>query len=217
LKFNIFSENIYPDWELDERKFIGIAKKLLKYYLQNDTNICHPELVPSFAEICDFVQNGVTQSNLIVTSGSSNDTNRVEPNGGRCLNKFGMTEKVDISTISVISFDILYCGSEKTHQINKEYRGKDYPADIITFAIFADTPPEERFVFDGEINLGEIIIALDKVIEEAQKKEIAAEDELIWLISHGILHLLGFDHSDEAGYNRVVGLQKEAIRSLKLK
>ena len=51
--------------------------------------------------------------------------------------------------------------------VNKEYRKKDYVADIITFAIFADS--EEKFVFDGEINLGEIIISLDKVNENSQK------------------------------------------------
>ena len=60
--------------------------------------------------------------------------------------------------------------AKKPHEINREYREKDYPADIITFAIFADTSPEERFVFDGEVNLGEVIIALDKVQEEAVKR-----------------------------------------------
>ena len=96
----------------------------------------------------------------------------------------------------------------------KEYREKDYPADIITFAIFADTPVEERFVFDGEINLGEIIIALDKVIEEAEKKGKTKEDELAFLISHGILHLLGFDHQTEEDYNFIIELQDKALKAL---
>ena len=82
----------------------------------------------------------------------------------------------------------MYCDGEKTHSINKEYRNKDYVADIITFAIFADS--DEKFIFDGEINLGEVIIALDKVIEEADKKNVTKEYELAFLISHGILHLL---------------------------
>ena len=50
---------------------------------------------------------------------------------------------------NVVSFDFLFCDSVKTHQINKDYRKKDYAADIITFAIFADTPDNERFIFDG--------------------------------------------------------------------
>lgn len=111
-----------------------------------------------------------------------------------------------------ISFDILYCDSIKTHEINREYREKDYPADIITFAIFADS--EDKFVLDGEINLGEIIIALDKVEEEAKKKGTTFNHELAFLISHGIMHLLGFDHQTEEDYNFVVGMQNEALESI---
>ena len=113
---------------------------------------------------------------------------------------------------NAISFDFLYCDSKKTHQINREYRNKDYPADIITFAIFADS--DEKFVFDGEINLGEVIIALDKVIEEAEKKNVSKEYELAFLISHGILHLLGFDHQTEEDYNFVIDMQNKALESI---
>lgn len=114
---------------------------------------------------------------------------------------------------SCISFDILYCDNEKTHQINKEYRGKDYPADIITFAIFADS--EEKFVFDNEINLGEIIISLDKVNENAQNKTVLFEEELYFLISHGVMHLLGFDHQTNEDYNFIIEAQTAALEKVK--
>lgn len=158
-ELNIFSENIYPNWEIDEKFFIEKAKNILKFYLS----------IPEVYE----------QS---------------------CLNDF---------EYNTISFDFLYCDSVKTHEINREYRNKDYPADIITFAIFADS--EEKFIFDGEINLGEVIIALDKVIEEADKKGITKENELAFLISHGILHLLGFDHQTEEDYNFIIDLQNRAL------
>lgn len=160
--FNIFSENIYSVWEVDEKEFIDKARDILKFYLS----------LPDVYAKC-------------------------------CLNGF------DYDTVS---FDFLYCDSKKTHQINKEYRNKDYPADIITFAIFADS--EDKFVFDGEINLGEVIIALDKVIEEASKKNVTKEFELAFLISHGILHLLGFDHQTEEDYNFVIDLQNRALESI---
>lgn len=159
---NIFSENIYPDWEVDEKKFIDIAKKILDFYL----------------------------SEVLEQS---------------CLNGF---------EYDTISFDFLYCDSKKTHEINREYREKDYPADIITFAIFADS--EEKFIFDGEINLGEVIIALDKVIEESEKKGVTKEHELAFLISHGILHLLGFDHQTEEDYNFIMELQNRALEYVKI-
>ncbi len=162
MKINVFSENIFPDWELNERKFIQITKKILKFYLKQP-------------EIYDYC----------------------------CL------KGMDFNTVS---FDFLYCDSIKTHEINKEYRNKDYPADIITFAIFADS--EEKFIFDGEINLGEVIIALDKVREEAEKKGTTPDFELAFLISHGIMHLLGFDHQTMEDYNFVVAQQNKALQSL---
>lgn len=162
--FLIISENEYSNWQLDEKFFIDITKKIFEYYL---------------------TQNEVTDT--------------------FCLKDYDFT---------TISFDILYTDSKKTHEINKEYRNKDYPADIITFAIFADS--EDKFVFDREINLGEIIIALDKVIEESVKKGTTKEHELAFLISHGIMHLLGFDHQTEVDYNFVVGLQNKALEYVKI-
>lgn len=160
--FNIFSENIYDSWEVDEKRFIDVARGILNYYLS----------LPYVYKTC-------------------------------CLNNF---------VYNTVSFDILYCDSKKTHQINKEYRNKDYAADIITFAIFADS--DEKIIFDGEINLGEIIIALDKVVDEASKKNVAKEYELAFLISHGILHLLGFDHQTEEDYNFIMDLQNKALESI---
>jgi len=128
-----------------------------------------------------------------------------EVNGNCCLTGLEYTS---------ITFDFVYCSSQKTHEINREYRNKDYPADIITFAIFADTPVEERFIFDGDINLGEVMIALDKVQEESEKKQVSFNYELSFLISHGILHLLGFDHQTMEDYNFIIMLQNRALESL---
>ena len=116
-----------------------------------------------------------------------------------------------------ISFDFYFTDSKTTHQINKEYRQKDYPADIITFAIFADSDEDERLIQDLEINLGEVIIALDKITESAKEKEISKEAELLFLISHGIMHLLGFDHQTQNDFDFVVKYQKEALKSIGIK
>lgn len=111
-----------------------------------------------------------------------------------------------------ITLDIVLCDSKKTQEYNRDYRNKDYPADIITFAIFADD--ENSFIFDGDINLGEIVIALDKVIEGVNRdisRSKNKEQELYFLISHGLMHLLGFDHQEEEEYNFVIEKQREAL------
>lgn len=161
-QINIFSENIHKSLEVNEKKAITTAKKILKFYLK--------------------------ESEIFESS---------------CLADYSFKR---------ISFDILYTDNEKTHEINNEYRNKDYVADIITFAIFADS--EDKFVFDDEINLGEIIISLDKVGQNAQEKGVTFEYELNFLISHGIMHLLGFDHQTEEEYNFIIKAQTSALRSV---
>lgn len=157
---NVFTENIYPEWELDEAAVIVNTRKITEFYLEQLTEVS-------------------------------------------CL------EGIDFDTVT---FDILFCDGAKTHQINKEYREKDYVADIITFAIFADD--ESKFVLDADVNLGEVIIALDKITEEAEKSGVSRLYQLYFLIAHGILHLLGFDHQTEEDYNFVVGVQKKALNSI---
>lgn len=110
---------------------------------------------------------------------------------------------------SVISFDIVLVNNEEIHRINKEYRKKDAPTDVITFAIFADSKEDEKFIFDGEINLGEIIVSLDKIQSQAKENNTAFTDELYYILSHGILHLLGYDHQNETDFNFMVETQNK--------
>lgn len=128
------------------------------------------------------------------------------------LEQQDITEKSCINNrkFSDIVFDIVFCDNENIHRINKEYRQKDSPTDVITFAIFADSPEEEKFIFDGEINLGEIIVSLDKIKTQAVENNVSFEEELYYIISHGILHLLGFDHQTQIDYDFMVKIQNEA-------
>lgn len=111
---------------------------------------------------------------------------------------------------NIISFDIVLMNNEEIHRINKEYRKKDSPTDVITFAIFADSSEDEKYIFDGEINLGEIMVSLDRIEEQAKENNVEFKDELYFIISHGILHLLGFDHLNETDYNFMIDNQNKA-------
>ncbi len=111
---------------------------------------------------------------------------------------------------SAIVFDIVLMDNKNIQRINKEYRNKDMPTDVITFSIFADSPETERFVIDNEIYLGEIMVSLDRIKEQAEENHIDFKSELYFVISHGILHLLGFDHQTEEDYNFMVNCQNKS-------
>ena len=113
-----------------------------------------------------------------------------------------------------ICFDIVFCDNEKIHEINREYRKIDRPTDVITFALFADSDKEDRFIFDNEINLGEIIISLDKTAEQAEEKKHTFGKELFFLISHGIMHLLGFDHPTEETLQFMLEEQEKSMEKV---
>lgn len=116
-----------------------------------------------------------------------------------------------------LSFDIVFCNDEKIHEINRDYRDKDRPTDVITFALFADSSEEERFIFDDEINLGEILISLDKTQEQAQNNNHSFGDELFFLISHGIMHLLGYDHLSEKELEYMLDQQQKSMEKVNVK
>lgn len=117
----------------------------------------------------------------------------------------------------VLTFDIVFCDNDKIHEINRDYREKDKPTDVITFALFADSDEEERFIFDDEINLGEILISLDKTQEQAQSNDHSFSEELFFLISHGIMHLLGFDHMSEKELEYMLDQQQKSMEKVNVK
>ncbi|MCR4881024.1 MAG: rRNA maturation RNase YbeY [bacterium] len=118
----------------------------------------------------------------------------------------GFSEKNDYS------FDILLCDNNFIKNINRDYRKIDAPTDVITFALYSDS--EEKLIMDNTINLGQIIISIDKTYIQAQENSVSAEFEFLNLLSHGILHLLGFDHPDEERLESMLELQNKMIESV---
>ncbi len=109
----------------------------------------------------------------------------------------------------LLYFDVVFVDDDKIHEINRDYREKDRATDVISFAIFADSPKEERFVFDDEINLGEILISLDTTKVQAKDNNKSFEEELYFLLSHGILHLMGYDHLTEESLEEMWEIQNK--------
>lgn len=109
-------------------------------------------------------------------------------------------------------FDLMFVDDKKIQEINAQYRNIDLPTDVITFALFFDC--EDKIVTGGVIHLGEIIISIETAQKQADEHGVELEREVLTLIAHGILHLLGFDHQTEIDYEFVVKMQNQVIASL---
>ena len=120
------------------------------------------------------------------------------------------TSKVFDKKINKIRFDLSFCCDKTIHQINKEYRKKDCPTDVITFSLFCDD--ENAIVYRKCADLGQIIISIETA--DKQKGANSLYKEIYTLIVHGILHLFGFDHLEKKDYDFVVGIQKKVIEQL---
>lgn len=91
---------------------------------------------------------------------------------------------------------------EKVQQLNRDFRNMDKPTNVLSFANIDDANFYEDVDLYDEIELGDIIIALETLQREAALKNIPLSHHYVHLLTHGILHLLGFDHieDDEAEY-----------------
>lgn len=99
--------------------------------------------------------------------------------------------------------------------LNRDYRGKDKPTNVLSFPM---VPPDLLATLantdDGEVLLGDLAIARETVEQEAAKKGIAMTDHLTHLVVHGTLHLLGYDHIDDAEAIQMESLEKQILASL---
>ncbi|MGB9620865.1 MAG: rRNA maturation RNase YbeY [Brevinematia bacterium] len=85
-----------------------------------------------------------------------------------------------------VEMSIVLCDNKEMKEYNSTYRGKDYPTDVLSFV---DGERIGRYIY-----LGDIIISIDKVIEQSKEFEVEPEEEFVRLLVHGILHLIGYDH-----------------------
>lgn len=112
----------------------------------------------------------------------------------------GIAERVLIAqgVSSNAELSLVITGQEKIQELNRNYRGKDEPTDVLAFAMM---PVEERkedisFVTppDGMLHLGEVIISYSQAAIQAEERLHSVKREIAILLIHGVLHLLGYEH-----------------------
>jgi probable rRNA maturation factor len=106
--------------------------------------------------------------------------------------------------------------------INRDYRDKDQPTDVISFALEEETEEEMPIIFDEEMpaiprNLGDIMISVERAKEQAVEYGHSYDRELGFLALHGFLHINGYDHMTPEDEKEMFGLQKEILDAYGLK
>lgn len=112
---------------------------------------------------------------------------------------------------------ITFVTNEAIHEINREYRDKDQPTDVISFALEEMGEGEIKIIGEDIPRvLGDIIISTDRTREQAEEYGHSFERELGFLAVHGFLHLLGYDHMTEEDEKEMFGKQDEILGSFGL-
>ena len=136
--------------------------------------------------------------------------NEYESRFQEIFNKTRNVLKIDKDyEISIILVD-----AEEIHQINRDYRNIDRPTDVISFAL--KDSDDEFFIDEVDLELGDIFINIEAVVNQAKEYGHSECREISFLCTHGLLHLLGYDHMNEEDEKEMFGLQEELLNEYKI-
>ena len=118
----------------------------------------------------------------------------------------------EVLDVTNANMAVILIDDEKMHDLNKEYRGVDRTTDVLSFALEDDNkiklPIRE---------LGEVYVSIPKMLEQAKSFNHSEKRELSFLVCHGLLHLLGFDHTkSKEEEEKQFGLQDKALSDLNI-
>lgn len=94
---------------------------------------------------------------------------------------------------SIVEFSVALVANRKSQRLNHTYRGVNRPTNVLSFALFAGVK-DLKHSDHGVINLGDVVMAPAVIRAEAKAALTTFYSQFFWVLSHGILHILGFDH-----------------------
>ena len=130
----------------------------------------------------------------------------------KCFEEEGLVDSKLIITIT-------FTTPEEIRKINKKYRKIDRATDVLSFPMFEKQELEEKIKnkdFLYEDVLGDIIISIDKVKEQAEEYGHSFERELSYMLVHGFYHLMGYDHIEEEDKKIMRPKEEKVLNNLKI-
>ena len=130
------------------------------------------------------------------------DTAMIEQRAQRMLDSLGYSN---------LLVGIRLTDDEELQQLNRDFRDKDHPTDILSFPFYPELKPGEHLELgpDDEPELGDIAISVARAKNDAKELGISFEDHIVRLLAHGIAHLLGHDHETDEEYEKMLELEKQ--------
>ncbi len=119
------------------------------------------------------------------------------------LPKFILEKKYFSLGLEIIS-------NQEIASMNKKWMKKNGPTDVLSFPMFSD----ESFNNLDHIELGDIFISLEMALKQSHEYKSSIYKEMLWLASHGFLHLLGWEHNNECELNNMLNFQEYLISQL---
>lgn len=138
---------------------------------------------------------------VAVTDGVVADADAVVADAERALVFLGLADA---------ELSVLLCDDAVIHPLNRDWRGKDKPTDVLSFSQREGTPAPG--VVD---HLGDIVISVETAARQAHERGHSVADELRVLLVHGLCHLLGHDHEDDDEAEVMERLEREVLAALR--
>ena len=130
----------------------------------------------------------------------------------QCFKEEGLEESNLYITITLTN-------PETIKEINREYRNIDNATDVLSFPMFEKDELEEKLnnnFFKHEEILGDIVISIQKVEEQAEEYGHSFERELSYMVVHGFYHLMGYDHIKEEDKEKMRPKEEKILNELKI-
>ncbi|MGI5844047.1 MAG: rRNA maturation RNase YbeY [Candidatus Xenobium sp.] len=120
-------------------------------------------------------------------------------------NPSGQTGPVEIS--------LILTGDRRVQELNRDYRGQDRPTDVLSFSLWEGQVPPPPPPGQPRL-LGDVVISLETARRQASEQGHDLRREVAWLISHGVLHLLGYDHPDPKSRKSMQSIEERVLAAL---
>lgn len=104
---------------------------------------------------------------------------------------------------------VSFVSNEEIHELNRDYRGVDRPTDVLSFQM-----DEEEVYGEMDVVLGDIVISMEKAMEQAEDFGHSLTREVVYLTVHSMFHLMGYDHMNEEEKAEMRGKEKAVLKEL---